>query len=62
VKVSSNQWHTLRVVAKGDHIVCYYDGKPLIDAHDKMYATGKVGLWTKADSVIEFDDLAVSPF
>ena len=44
VKVSSNQWHTLRVVAKGDHIVCYYDGKPLIDAHDKMYATGKVGL------------------
>jgi hypothetical protein len=61
VKVSSNQWHTLRVVAKGDHIVCYYDDKPLIDVHDKTYTTGKVGLWTKADSVIEFDDLAVSP-
>jgi hypothetical protein len=26
-----------------------------------MYTTGKVGLWTKADSVIAFDDLAVSP-
>jgi hypothetical protein len=60
-KVSPGQWHTLRVVAKGDHITCWFDGKQLIDAHDKMYTTGKVGLWTKADSVIAFDDLAVSP-
>ncbi len=60
VKVTSGEWHTLRAVAKGDHIVCYYDGKPLIDAHDKTYTTGKIGLWTKADSVIAFDDLAVS--
>ncbi len=60
VKVTSNEWHTLRVVAKGDHIVCYYDSKPLIDAHDKTYSSGKIGLWTKADSVIAFDDLAVS--
>lgn len=60
VKVSSNEWHTLRVVARGDHIVCYYDGKPLIDAHDKTYSNGKIGLWTKADSIIAFDDLTVS--
>jgi hypothetical protein len=60
-KVSPGQWHTLRVVAKGDHITCWFDGKQLIDAHDKTYTTGKVGLWTKADSVIAFDDLAVSP-
>jgi Domain of Unknown Function (DUF1080) len=60
VKVASGQWHTLRVVAKGDHIVCYFNGKPLIDAHEKTYASGKIGLWTKADSVIAFDDLQVS--
>ncbi len=60
VKITSNEWHTLRVVAKGDHIVCYYDSKPLIDAHDKTYSSGKIGLWTKADSVIAFDDLTVS--
>jgi hypothetical protein len=60
VKVASGQWHTLRVVAKGDHIVCYFNGKPLIDAHDKTYTTGKLGLWTKADSVIAFDDLQIS--
>jgi hypothetical protein len=60
IKVSSGQWHTLRVVARGDHITCYFDGKLLIDAHDKTYTSGKIGLWTKADSVIAFDDLMAS--
>jgi hypothetical protein len=59
VKVSSGQWHTIRVIAKGDHITCWFDGKQLIDAHEKTYTTGKIGLWTKADSVIAFDDLTV---
>ena len=61
IKVSSGQWHTLRVVAKGDHLTCFYDGKQVIDAHDKTYSSGKVGLWTKADSVIAFDDMTVTP-
>ncbi len=60
VKIASGQWHTLRVVAKGDHFVCYFDGQQLIDAHDTTYTSGKIGLWTKADSVIAFDDLTVS--
>ena len=60
VKVPANQWHTIRVVAKGDHITCWFDGKQLIDARDKTYTTGKIGLWTKADSVIAFDDLTVA--
>jgi hypothetical protein len=60
-KVSSGQWHTLRVVAKGDQLTCWFDGKQLIDTHDKTYSNGKIGLWTKADSVIAFDDLTVAP-
>ena len=60
VKVTSGQWHTLRVVAQGDHIVCYFDGQKLIDVQDATYTKGKVGLWTKADSVTAFDDLTVS--
>jgi hypothetical protein len=60
VKVAPNQWHTIRVVAKGGHLTCWFDGKQLIDAQDKTYTTGKIGLWTKADSVIAFDDLNVS--
>ena len=60
VKVSASQWHTIRVMAKADHIICWFDGKQLIDAHDKTYTTGKIGLWTKADSVVAFNDLTVS--
>jgi len=53
-------WHTMRVVAKGDHIQAYLNGKLLIDHKDATYSEGYVGLWTKADSITEFDDLEVS--
>lgn len=50
-------WHTLRVVAKGPKIQAYIDDKLLIDHEDATFTDGYVGLWTKADSVTEFDDL-----
>lgn len=60
VQVASDKWHTLRVVAQGDHFVCYFNGEKLIDTHDAAYGKGKVGLWTKADSITAFDDLTVA--
>jgi len=54
------EWHTIRVVAKGAKIQAYLDGKLKLDHEDKTYADGYVGLWTKADSVTEFDDLEAS--
>src|SRR5712691_10917110 len=61
VKVGSNVWHTLRVEAAGDHFVVTYDGKKVLDARDSTFKdAGKVGLWTKADSVIAFDDFSVA--
>src|SRR5262249_50383579 len=57
-KVASAVWHELKVEAKGDHFVVWFDGKQVMDAKDKTFTqAGKVGLWTKADSVIYFDDL-----
>jgi len=62
LKVTSNQWHTLRVVAAGNRFQCYYDGELKIDATDNTFPNaGKVGLWTKADSVTHVDDFEVSP-
>jgi hypothetical protein len=61
-KVKSGVWHDLRADAKGDHFVIYFDGKKVIDAKDSTFkAAGKIGLWTKADSVTYFDDLVASP-
>jgi Domain of Unknown Function (DUF1080) len=61
VKVASNVWHSLRVEAVGDHFVVTYDGNKVLDAKDETFKnTGKVGLWTKADSVMAFDDFSIT--
>jgi len=54
---SLGKFHTIRVVAKGEHIQAYLDGKLYIDHNDSSFSEGYVGLWTKADSVTEFDNL-----
>jgi hypothetical protein len=60
VKVSTNAWHTFKAEALGDHFTVWLDGNLVLDARDGTFKdAGKVGLWTKADSVIEFDDLTV---
>ena len=59
-KVTSGEWHELRVEAVGNKFICYYDGTKKIEATDDTFKdAGKVGLWTKADSVTYFDDLKV---
>jgi hypothetical protein len=56
-KVASNQWHTLRVDFQGNHFTVTFDGKRAIDWDDGTFTdAGKVGVWTKADSVTLFDD------
>lgn len=59
VPVSSGTWHTLKVVAKGEFIQGFLDGKLVIDFKDSTYKEGLVGLWTKADSVTYFDNFSV---
>jgi len=61
VKVASDEWHELKIECVGNKIACYYDGEKKIDATDNTFSdAGKVGLWTKADSVTYFDDLRVT--
>src|SRR5688500_9641236 len=55
--VAANQWHTLRVDFAGNHFAVIFNGKELFTADDNtLTESGKVGLWTKADSVTLFDD------
>ena len=56
-KVASNTWHTLRVDFQGNHFTVTFDGKKAIEWDDETFKdAGKVGVWTKADSVTLFDD------
>jgi hypothetical protein len=59
LKVASGQWHTLRVEFRGRSFKVFLDGKHLFDAEDTTIKdAGKVGVWTKADSVTLFDDFS----
>jgi hypothetical protein len=58
--VPSGQWSTLRVVATGPRFEVYFNGGKLYEVEDNTFTqAGRVGVWTKADSVTYFDDLTV---
>ena len=59
IKVTPGEWHTLRVDFAGNKFTVTFDGQKVIEAMDEsISAVGKVGLWTKADSVTLFDDFS----
>jgi hypothetical protein len=61
--VKSRIWHTLAIEMRGDSIAVYFNAAKVMEAKDTTFAeAGKVGVWTKADSVTYFDDLTVAPF
>jgi hypothetical protein len=62
VKVAPDQWHKLRFAAKGRHLTITFDGQVVIETDDTTFTNpGKIGLWTKADSVSAFSDLRIEP-
>ena len=64
IRVTPREWHTLTLRAEGDRFAITCDGKELYTTTDKTFpAAGKVGLWTKADSVTHFGriDIKVLP-
>jgi len=61
VPVPSVRWSELRVVAKGTTFTVFFNGEKLYDVDDATFpGAGRVGLWTKADSVTYFDDLVIT--
>jgi hypothetical protein len=58
VPVPANTWHTLRVDFKALRFVASFNGRQLFEVEDATFTdAGKVGLWTKADSVTLFDQV-----
>jgi hypothetical protein len=56
-RVPSGVWSTLRVTFRGPLFTVYLNGAKVFDVEDTTFTgSGKVGLWTKADSVIYFDN------
>jgi hypothetical protein len=58
VPVPANTWHTLRVDFKASRFGVSFNDKQLFEVEDATFTSaGKVGLWTKADSVTLFDEV-----
>jgi hypothetical protein len=58
VKVPANAWHSLRVDFNASRFRVTFNGKQLFEVEDSTFTdAGKVGLWTKADSVTLFDEV-----
>ena len=58
--VPKQSWSTLSVSFQSNVFTVSFDGQKLFDVEDSTFtAGGKVGLWTKADSVTYFDDFTV---
>ena len=58
VPVPANRWHSLRIDFKGSRFRVFYNGSQLFEVEDTTFNdAGKVGLWTKADSVTLFDQI-----
>jgi hypothetical protein len=53
------QWHKLQISANGDRIQGWLNDRALIDQRDSRFESGRIGLWTKADSITAFDSIAV---
>ncbi|MBI5485820.1 MAG: hypothetical protein HY905_00655 [Deltaproteobacteria bacterium] len=57
--VTGGVWHEYAFEARGDQFRVFWDGQQLIEQRDGTFSeAGRIGLWTKADSVTYFDDLA----
>jgi hypothetical protein len=54
VPTASQQWHTLKVVIKGNKIEGYVDAKKYLDYALPENVSGRVGLWSKSDSHVLF--------
>lgn len=58
-KVSSNEWHLLKVVYDGKKIRCFFENAMIIEVSDDTFDSGSVGICTKSDSYVLFDDLVI---
>jgi hypothetical protein len=59
--VPGQQWSTLGVAFRGPRFAVSFNGEKLFEVEDSTFAAaGKVGLWTKADSVTYFDGFEIS--
>lgn len=60
VPTPSKQWHDLKLQVRGKDVKGYLDGKLYLEHTLTQPVSGRVGVWSKADSVVYFDDFQLT--
>ena len=61
VPLELGTWHELKVAVHGTQLTGYLDGRKLLEHTLAAPVSGKVGLWSKTDSMSEFTGFTVTP-
>jgi hypothetical protein len=59
VEVPKDKWHELTIDCVGNQIRCGLNGRELLSVTDNSFAEGKIGFWTKSDSVSYFSETRI---
>jgi hypothetical protein len=60
IPLTTNTWHELKVECQATQIKCFINGTPVADHFtDSTFTKGKIGFWTKSDSISYFTDAKV---
>jgi hypothetical protein len=61
VHIAFNEWHAMKIAVHGTQLEGYLDGQKLLDYTLAAPVSGKVGVWSKTDSIAEMADYEVRP-
>ena len=61
VRIPYKEWHTMKIAVHGTQLEGWLDGEHLLDYTLPAPVSGKVGVWSKTDSISEFSDYVVTP-
>jgi hypothetical protein len=59
VSTPTRTWHTLAIEVRGKHLNVELDGQKRFEKNLDEVPKGRIGLWSKADSQVLFDDFTV---
>ncbi|MEK7781665.1 MAG: DUF1080 domain-containing protein [Verrucomicrobiota bacterium] len=60
VAVPKGEWHELKIECRGNKIRAWLNGREAIpELTDTSFASGKIGFWTKSDSLSRFADTRI---
>lgn len=61
VHLKMGEWHRMKIVIDGTSLRGYLDDRPLLEYTLPAPVNGKVGVWSKTDSVSQFTEYVVTP-